>query len=240
MEKAFLIGSNENLIDICFWWLDLKRKYAPNIPVQIVDFGLLPGTIKRLELAGHLVLPLKTRFKDKHVWFSKPRAMLETKAEITCWMDIDTEFVQDPTDIFDLAQDEKIGLVPDQYYHSVNRPMHNSGVVLFKKRPKILYAWDSAITTSSQRGDQEVLKELLERDSSMRNLVFDLPDKYNYVRIMFQSAPSRVDDLRVIHWTGNQGKRIIRGPKKMGALKEPPGTMSLGHDYRGDENQYKP
>ena len=238
-EKAFLVGADMNQEDILFWWISNARKYSPQTPIQVVDFGLSDFAKQKLKKQVDVILSVD-KFQNKTTWFNKPRAMLTTKAKTTLWVDIDCEILSDISDVFDLVEINKIGLVNDQFYCEQGSPQYNTGVVLYKNKPKILYAWDSMIQKSSERGDQEVLKTYLDDHPYIKKTeTYELPDKYNCVRLFYLTHASGIEDLRVIHWTGPKGKKIIRGPKKMGKAASG-GTTTLGHDWNGDENQYKP
>ena len=237
-DKAIIIGCDHKQEDILFWFIRNFRKHSPNIPVQVVDFGLNEPTLISLKSHVNEILTISPH-QNKKTWFNKPRAMLATKAKKTLWLDIDMEIVKDISDIFDLSRPNELGLVQDQYYQSVGKAQYNTGLVLFENKPKLLFEWDGMIDKSLERGDQEVLKEYLENTPDAHRRTFSIPDKYNVVRLFYQVHASAIDDLRIIHWTGPRGKEIIRGPKKIGAPTDA-GSKILQHDFRGDENQYKP
>lgn len=238
MDKAFLVAADENIADILFWWIYQCVKFHPDIPIQVVDLGLKPETRKRVE-RNCVILDIEKR-KGKHPWFNKPRAMLASQADTTLWMDIDTEFVKNVYDVFDLTEDGKIGLVPDQFWVNKGKPQYNTGVILYQgQHSNILKVWDRAINSSNKRGDQDVLLDLLTEHPIWKQSVFDLPDKYNYVRLEYMVNASGADDLRVVHWTGPKGKEIIRGPKKMGLWKSDTGSQELDHGYDGDIEKFR-
>lgn len=242
-ENAIIIGCDNKQEDILFWFLQTLKKYSPHIPIQLVDFGLNEPTLTAVKSYVSVIYPFKPK-ENKKAWFNKPSAMLLTKAKKTLWLDIDCEVTKDITDIFDLSQENKIGLVPDLFYcqYPERYPwQYNSGVVLFEDRPKILYAWDAMIEKSQERGDQEVLRDyLLEHRDIKDTAFFDLPSKYNVVRLFYATNASKIEDIRIIHWTGKSGKDIIRTKKINAPIPSGNGTSILNHDYRGDENQYKP
>lgn len=237
MDKGFLVASDEKLSDILFWWIGQCQRFHPGVTIQVVDFGLSPSSLNRVEQSGSLLLSVKP-IKGKNPWFSKPEAMLASKTDVTLWMDVDTEFVRNVSDIFDLVQEDKLGLVNDQYRYSTGEPQFNTGVVLYRGKPKILSLWNKNCKHTTERGDQEVLLEMLTSDPTLNESIFTLPDKYNYVRLAYMLNASGAGDLRVVHWTGPKGKSIIRGPKIMGAIAPVRGSYELTHGFTGELNQH--
>lgn len=231
-DKSFLVGASENQADILFWWIKQCKHFHPDIPIQIADFGLSEKTLNHL-LNFQIIKLDDVASKRTPVWFNKADALICSNTDVTLWMDIDTEFIKNVYDIFDMAQDGKIGLVKDQFYVRQCKPQYNTGVILMKGKPNIIPFWFSQNKYGNQRGDQEELLELLKNKPELNDYVFELPSKYNYVRLEYMHYSSRETDLRVVHWTGPTGKQVIRN-KKIGKDINTIGTEYLSHDYRPD------
>lgn len=137
-DKSFLVGASENQADILFWWIRQCKHFHPDIPIQIADFGMSEKTLS--QLLGFEIHDCKG--KREPVWFNKTAALLKSSSDITLWMDIDTEFIRNVYDIFDLAQDNKIGLVKDQFYVRQGNPQYNTGVILVKGKTNLLELWN--------------------------------------------------------------------------------------------------
>ena len=78
-----------------------------------------------------------------------------------------------------------------------------------KGNPKILRDWAYITEHSNLRGDQEVLKQMIEEDPSYHNMIVLMPIEYQWLRIqlaMGQDSPNK----KIVHWTGPSGKKHIR------------------------------
>lgn len=211
MNRSVLIGTDTNQQEMTWYWLQRFKELCPDIPVQLANFGTT--SLFREDVIENCLVDEILHIdggKDRKAWFKKPAAMMSSKSETTLWLDTDTEILSDISDIFDLAQDDKLGLVRDQYYCRVDRAQFNTGLVLFKGKPQLLRDWAETIEHSNMRGDQEVLHAYLSKSGQFDSHpnVYTLPDKYNYVRLEYEKVPD-LNDLRVIHWTGPKGKRVI-------------------------------
>ena len=58
------------------------------------------------------------------------------------------------------------------------------------------------------RGDQELLWVLLREKG--KNILSHIPRQYNWLRMYIEKHRKYHKDVRIIHWTGQRGKDIIR------------------------------
>jgi len=146
-------------------------------------------------------------------WFKKPFAMLDaaSKANKVCWIDLDCEIKENIDGIFDLIEPNKLAMVEDlPWTKRTNQKWHNSGVVGFQGKPKILQEWAAEVALNPPiRGDQEVLHSMM-TDSLKRMIhITDLPREYNTLRIDFIDG-TNPKNPKIAHWTGQKGKEHIR------------------------------
>ena len=91
---------------------------------------------------------------------------------------------------------------------------HNSGVVGFIGKPVILHQWYKAVKTrpTVAQGDQEVLHSMLNPITKIK-YINDLPNEYNVLRIQTEVDKDYKGPIRIMHWTGQKGKKIIHNKK---------------------------
>ena len=211
MNKTFLVGSDHQLEDLLPWWYSNVKKYNPDIHVTVADFGLTQSGKHWAETHGDKVLTYERH--PKLAWFYKPTSMIECPYEYTCWLDLDCEVLKPVDEIFNFPTDEKMALTQDVVR---GNPDHDSGIFwwaagvnVVKGKPKILRDWAYHTMNSDQRGDQEVLHQMIEVNPEYNNMIIKMPIEYQWLRIMLvngQDSP----DKKIIHWTGPVGKQHIR------------------------------
>ena len=210
-DKTFLTGADSNLEDLLPWWFECVRKNNPDIHITIADFGLTHSGKHWAETHADKVLTYERH--PKLAWFYKPTSMIECPYEYTCWLDLDCEVLKPVDEIFNFPTDEKMALTQDVVR---GNPDHDSGIFwwaagvnVVKGKPKILRDWAYHTMHSDQRGDQEVLHQMIEVNPEYNNMIIKMPIEYQWLRIMLvngQDSP----DKKIIHWTGPVGKQHIR------------------------------
>ena len=139
--------------------------------------------------------------------------MIDCPYEYTCWLDLDCEVLKPVDEIFNYPTDERMALTQDVVR---GNPDHDAGIFwwatgvnVVKGKPKILLDWAYHTKHSDQRGDQEVLHQMIEVNSEYNNMIIKMPLEYQWLRI---SLMNRYDspDKKIIHWTGPMGKAHIR------------------------------
>ena len=210
-DKTFLVGADDQLEDLLPWWYANVRKHNPNIHVTVADFGLTQSGKHWAETNADKVLTYERH--PKYAWFYKPTAMVDCPYEYTCWLDLDCEVLKPVDEIFNYPTDEKMALTQDVVR---GNPDHDAGVFwwatgvnVVKGKPKILRDWAYHTKHSDQRGDQEVLHQMIEVNPEYNNMIIKMPLEYQWLRI---SLVNRYDspNKKIIHWTGPVGKQHIR------------------------------
>ena len=210
-DKTFLVGADDQLEDLLPWWYANVRKHNPNIDVTVADFGLTQNGKHWAETNADKVLTYERH--PKYAWFYKPTAMVDCPYEYTCWLDLDCEVLKPVDEIFNYPTDEKMALTQDVVRGNPDpdpgRFWWATGVNVVKGKPKILRDWAYHTKHSDQRGDQEVLHQMIEVNPEYNNMIIKMPLEYQWLRI---SLVNRHDspDKKIIHWTGPVGKRHIR------------------------------
>ena len=210
-DKTFLTGADSNLEDLLHWWFECVRKNNPDIHITIADFGLTQSGKHWAETHADKVLTY-----ERHptlAWFHKPTSMIDCPYEYTCWLDLDCEVLKPVEEIFDFPTDEKMALTQDVVR---GNPDHDSGrfwwavgVNVIKGKPKILRDWAYHTKHSNLRGDQEVLKSMIEAKREYNDMIIKMPLEYQWLRISLVNGYDS-PDKKIIHWTGPVGKQHIR------------------------------
>ena len=91
-------------------------------------------------------------------------------------------------DIFDYPTDDKIALTRD-----VGKGLEEfwwaTGVNVAKGSPKVLRDWSYVCEHSTLRGDQEVLRAMIQEDSSYHDMIVLMPIEYQWLRLLLASWP---------------------------------------------------
>ena len=75
-----------------------------------------------------------------------------------------------------------------------------------KDKPAILKEWAKACSEPKNRGDQEILWDIVKNKQDLISLI---PEEYNWLRIALAKG-NDISDKRIIHWTGPAGKNKIK------------------------------
>ena len=200
-NKTIVTGTDKNLQHYLPWWIDNIKKHFPGINISIVDFGMSENWAKWAMNVSNEFIKYKQRSDIS--WFYKPQTLLDSTFEYKCWIDIDCQVVGDITNLFDFVKEDKIAAAPDNY-HSWGCKFQ-SGVFAVKDYPPILEEWAEACKKPKNRGDQEILWDLVK---NRQDLISVIPEIYNWPRLAL--AKGKDDpDKKIIHWTGPSGKQQI-------------------------------
>lgn len=205
-ELIFITGADKKCEWMLPWWLGKFRKYntLAHTPVIIADFGL---SDKAKQWCSNKGLEIQ-KITGKAGWYMKPSALRQIKPESKrVWVDVDCEVVKDCTEIFEYIEKDKLTCSTDRH-HSWGCKFQ-TGVVGVMGDPDILQKWEASCLNPKGpygRGDQELLWELTTKIGDKN--IKELPEKFNWLRMSLLKGEDD-KDKRIIHWTGEEGKKII-------------------------------
>lgn len=208
-DKVFLTGCDATTEWMLPWFIAKYKKHNKT-PLVFANFGVSERGMDYVSSFCTSIIDL-TNTKEQG-WFKKPQALLQASklAGKVCWIDTDCEILADLSPIFDLSEPTKLAMVEDvPWSKRRSETWHNTGVVLIEGRPVILDQWVKAVSHNPQVGDQEVLHSILRVDLRRQVYVKDLPEEYNWVRLNIVDGRQN-KKIKVMHWTGRQGKDYIR------------------------------
>jgi len=205
-DKAFLTGCDKKTEWMLPWFVENYKKYN-DLPIIFADFGCSNQVKEYASKQFHAIINFTNT--ELRGWFMKPLAMVNCPAVDTVWVDTDCEILSDISDIFKLIKNEKLLMAEDHPLIKRRKEIwHNSGVVGFRNKPRILKAWLEQVKNKQIVGDQEVLHSILNPITRM-TYIEDLPKEYNWLRIHIDDgfdSPNK----KIMHWTGPKGKIKIR------------------------------
>lgn len=216
MDKAFMTGCDSVTEWQLPWFIENLKKHSPDIPIIFADFGISNEMLPFVGENCNVIIEM-TDQDGRRGWMKKPHAMASSVAKKTCWLDTDCQVIADISDVFDHTQPEKLSMVEDRpWTKRREEKWHNSGVVAFEKRPKVLIDWSKMCVEKDIDGDQEVLHWMMGGDQLRRlRFIEDLPHIYNVLRLDILDNKVPVGK-KVIHWTGKKGNDEIRRLMKNG------------------------
>ena len=183
MLNAFVTGADKDYIDILDWFLEGYHKHI-NIPLYIANFGMLKQYPNSFLVAS-----------DGRTWFYKPKAIEKVPADKIIWLDCDIEIKADISDMFDMLKDDYL-MSKD---HAVRTDRWQTGIVGIKDK-QVLNKWFDRCEMRQERSDQEAFNKVAHEFTINR-----IPDNYHGLRLGKNN-----DVAKTIHWTGDEGKNIIR------------------------------
>lgn len=196
MKNLFITGYDSNTNWMLTWFLKNHKQHS-NTPILAYDFD-----------------EFKAPISGTKNWFKKPFAMLDaaSKADKICWIDLDCHVKSNPDKIFTYIEKNKLAMVEDvPWSKRRGRKWHNSGIVGFSGKPKILEDWAFTVSmNTTEIGDQEVLHSMMTDDLKRIINITDLPREYNTLRIDLMDGTAPENPI-IMHWTGAKGKEVIRG-----------------------------
>lgn len=209
MDTLFLTGCDSVTEWQLPWFVDNFRLHNPDANLAIADFGMSDEMLSYASSSCQIIIAMTT--ETKKGWMKKPHAMLSSPSKKTCWLDTDCQVLGDLMSVFDYVSPNKLSMVEDRPWTTRRgEKWHNSGVVAYAGRPKVLIDWAKYCQETDIDGDQEVLHWMMGNDQLRRiTYIEDLPHKYNVLRIdlLDNNAPK---EKLVMHWTGRKGNDEIR------------------------------
>lgn len=205
-DRAFLTGCDSSCEWQLIWFIKNYKKHN-NTPIIFADFGVSELTYKIVQSNFDAIIDM-TKVKERG-WFKKPKSMLHSPSRETVWIDTDCEILDDISPIFEHLEQEKLAMVEDKPWSKRRGEVwHNSGVVGFINKPRILRQWCNEVRENPSVGDQEVLHSILNPITKL-TYIKDLPNEYNVLRIQVEMDGYK-GKKKIIHWTGRKGKDKIR------------------------------
>jgi len=210
-DNAFLTGCDESTEWMLPWFIGHFRTHH-STPLVFADFGVSPKARAFMQQQSNCIIDM-TQTVEKG-WFKKPKAMLASPSLNTVWIDTDCQVMNNCDKIFDKIVPNKLLMAEDKpWSRRREEKWHNSGIVGFHKKPRILTLWAQEVQTNPEVGDQEVLHSMLNPITKM-TYIEDLDNRYNVLRIQVE-MDGHMGATDIIHWTGPKGKlriqRMING-----------------------------
>lgn len=206
------------------WWWDNYSRHN-RYPVAFADLGLSPAA--RAWCAGRgQVVPVDTTYARG--WFAKPLAILRSPFRWTLWLDADCEVRADVGEALAYA-DRGLAVTLDPYYPwrgtafpgCANRspagagwkacptadPAVSTGMVAARHGDPAVGMWAAHVLRNRERlrDDQMALEEVRE---VCRERIVLMPRRLQRLRL--DGEADGHSDALVMHWTGDDGKRLIR------------------------------
>lgn len=219
MKTIVVCGLDHKLRWMYDWFNRGLTENVRNHEVVVYDFGL-STPIDRPVVQG-----------SKTGWFAKPSAISKTfndhpEADSVLWIDLDVEILRPIDDVLERAikKDRSIVACPDPYMPNrfLNKPQPyilpnehyqegrtkgmvlNTGFLYIRRDFLLLHKWMLTCMYRQHRGDQEALADYI-RCGDVGVGTFTKHD------CVLRLAPAKWrENTCAIHWTGNEGKCIIR------------------------------
>ena len=217
-DKCFITGCDEKSEWQIKWFIENFQKHNhKKIPIVFANFGVSKEMDKYIRGSGKFQGVMDVSHKEEKGWFLKPYSMLNTPGKNTFWIDTDCEVLDDISGLFDRLVLEKLCMAEDKPWTKRSGNLwYNSGVVGFKFKPLVLYNWVKAVKENASRGDQETLHVMLKDDLTRRIFIEEIPNEYNWLRVQVTNDNQDSNKKKIMHWTGQKGKLIIKEKIKNG------------------------
>jgi hypothetical protein len=220
------------------WWWRHYRAHN-GYPVAFADLGMTPAARAWCAARGSVVdVPVAQAFKPVSAqpgsaqpekaapqgWFAKPLAVLRSPFRWTLWLDLDCE-VRGPLAEAFVYADRGLAVTADPYYPQENGdcphfpprkmgtvaafrpslPVLSTGVIGVRHGEPAVQTWAAQVFRRLERirDDQAALNEI--RDVCRESIVL-MPRRFHHLRL----AGEPPADALIVHWTGAEGKRLIR------------------------------
>jgi len=219
-EVGFVVGCDANQEWMLDWWMENYSKHN-KLPVAIANFGMSSKKLKKYKPITEIID--LTSIKTKLPWFKKPLAIVNSPFKKTCLVDIDCEVLKPLDSIFNYLDEHHVCVTKDplntyckKYITSEQIPMA-TGVVVAYSNNELIKEWaERCVGEEDIRGDQEVFNNILTERLKKKILstkIRIIPDNYQWLRIyeMVRKNP----EAYIIHWTGPDGKKIIKEKLKI-------------------------
>lgn len=228
MELGILVGGDSRQEWLLPWWWEKYTRHN-DYPVTFVDFGLSKEKKQWCEKRGNLISlrfpPLfvkdaeevdptlrqswEERYPDgfwdsRSAWFKKAGSCLASPYEKTVWIDLDCEIVRPLQGIEKWADLKGIAMALDVGAPSLQYPVYNSGVIVFRKNHPLIEEWAKQSLCSNHRfrSDQDLLSWII-ADKGFE--LQELPPLYNW-----GIGYGEQDEVVIYHWMGDAAKSALR------------------------------
>ena len=202
-NHCFVTGVDKNQQWMLPWWLENIQAHHSLEDIVICDFGMTEDWAKWAE--KHCDVFIRFPVRKECSWFYKPLALAKAPHLKKCWIDLDCEILENISDIFDYTAPDKIACANDPYHSWGCR--WQTGVFAVENNSKLLELWSHRCINLTNRGDQEILWDIVK---DYPNIIVRLPDEYNWLRRDVETKREWTTPPKVIHWTGEVGKMVIK------------------------------
>lgn len=224
MDRGVVVGSDARLEWLLPWWWERYHHFC-DLPVVFVDFGMTKTARSFCEERGYVISlpemdPSVFSCDDpswgqcygasydavRQGWFKKPLALIASPFEISLWLDLDCEVLDNLMPLFSYAKEGPfIALVKE--VHAPDKPpytVYNGGVILYRKNTPIIerFAHDTFKRAKEFWGDDRLLSSLIDE---MNCPVIEMDPICNWR--YGQGIPAKAF---ILHWSGDWGKRYIK------------------------------
>ncbi len=209
-----MVGVTPDQKDLVSYFLKNYFRFC-RLPLTVVSFDRALEKIR-----GPYPVFSVIEFLDGPVagWLRKPLAIGRSCCETTIWLDLDIEVRGDIAKYLGLLKNAHIAAGIDHKNPLAFRrnlpaeaPLWDSGVVVVRNDSPVLKRWIELVRRTDRynfRGDHEALS-LAIHESRDENIV-RIPRHYHLMRLDPGMKMDGSEGLLTIHWTGAEGKRVIR------------------------------
>ena len=203
-----ITGVDHKHEDLLEWWIKNIKKHhnSYDTKIGVFDLGMSPAFRSRME-SNHADLywprPINGTQSRKIAWYYKVKCVIECPEDQVLWLDVDCQVLSNLSEVWNLTPPGTIGLTRD----IIRSNWWATGVICVNDRPKLLHDWHERLYTLQDRGDQEALNALI--GTNNHEEIQELPQDYQWLRLSIANGNDS-STKKVIHWTGPEGKRIIR------------------------------
>lgn len=221
INRTFLTGCDKNTEWMLPWFMSNFKKHNPNENLVIANFGMTQNMLEYIQKnTEYLIMPIGNNYPI--AWCMKPAAFMEclTTHNEVMWIDTDCEVLGDISELFHYIPDVGICIAIDKPWTELrNEQWHNTGIFGAYTYNQLLITWEHNCRHGigleqhpnlPPPGDQDVLHKILVNNPIMMSYIHEIPNKFNFLRLQVDRG-DKVDDVRVIHWTGAKGKEYIKG-----------------------------
>ena len=222
-DYGVMVGCPFDQSDLLPWWFKNYRKHN-SYPVTVADFGIseeVKEACKRYcDFVDMTDIPVTG-------WLRKPFAILRAQAKNILWCDVDVEVRGNMGDFFKLSSGGRVAVgedlywSPEHYYSPAFKSgkydfrrylpkdcrIYDSGVLAVEMGNPIIENWacETLLNPIKYESDTEILALFLYNNSDKLSVI---PKTEHLMRL--EHCPGNKDNLLTFHWTGPQGKRLIR------------------------------
>ncbi len=211
-----VVGGQEDLVP--FFVENYLRQNS--LPILWVDFGVSARCIRLLKSLGRVLCCSDHRSMG---WLRKPFAILQSPFERMIWLDLDIEVKGNLLSYLEMGKSAEL-MAGEDYCNPPafrkNLPeeavLWDTGVLVVKSGCQLIIDWARLIRESNVKrftGDHEAFSLAVHRSGRP---VFCIPHEFHAMRLDPRNLKQDGGKL-TFHWTGPQGKNVIRSMSRRGA-----------------------